>query len=257
VGRPLISINRLCKVHRSGGAAVHALHGVAFNLHVGDFVAIMGPSGSGKSTLMNVVGMLDRPTRGSYLFDGEDVVSLDDDQRAAIRCRRIGFVFQSFNLLARSTALENVEMPLIYAGLASGERRRRAAAALDAVNLAHRREHWPGRLSGGEQQRVAIARALVNDPLLILADEPTGALDSITSLEMLALLQALNQMGRTIVLVTHDAEIAAHAKRIIRLQDGRLIQDQQVIPPLDASARLIELRAIGPQRAPLPEAASA
>jgi putative ABC transport system ATP-binding protein len=252
VARPLISIDGLCKVHRYGAAKVHALREASFELHAGEFVAIMGPSGSGKSTLLNTVGMLDRPTRGSYVFDGKDVMRLDDDQCAAIRCRRIGFVFQSFNLLGRSTASENVELPLIYAGVGSGERQRRVMVALDAVRLSHRREHWPGRLSGGEQQRVAIARALVNDPLLILADEPTGALDSATSREVLSLLQGLNRTGRTILLVTHDPEVAGQARRVIRLQDGRLIQDEPVTPCSDAGARPSEQRAI----APCPRAAS-
>ena len=197
---------------------MHALRGVSLELHPGDFVAVVGPSGSGKSTLMNLLGLLDRPTEGSYFLAGQDVLELDPDQRAAVRNRRIGFVFQTFNLLARSTALENVELPLVYAGVARRERRRRAEAALASVGLADRRHHWPSQLSGGEQQRVAIARALVNDPLLILADEPTGALDSRTSLEILAHLQALNDAGRTIVLVTHDPTVARHAKRC---RDGR------------------------------------
>jgi putative ABC transport system ATP-binding protein len=192
---PLIRAIGLRKQHQVALTTVHALRGISLELGWGDFVAIVGPSGSGKSTLMNLLGLLDRPTEGSYFLAGQDVLELDPDQRAQVRNQRIGFIFQSFNLLARSTALENVELPLVYAGVARRERRRRAEAALASVGLDDRREHWPGQLSGGEQQRVAIARALVNDPLLILADEPTGALDSRTSLEILTHLQALNEAG--------------------------------------------------------------
>ncbi len=207
---------------------VHALRGISLELHPGDFVAIVGPSGSGKSTLMHLLGLLDRPTEGSYFLAGQDVLELDPDERAQVRNQRIGFVFQTFNLLARSTALENVELPLVYAGVARRERRRRAEAALASVGLGDRRDHWPSQLSGGEQQRVAIARALVNDPLLILADEPTGALDSRTSLEILAHLQALNEAGRTIVLVTHDPTVARHTRRIVMMRDGRAVREERV-----------------------------
>jgi putative ABC transport system ATP-binding protein len=219
---------------------VHALRGISLELDAGDSVAIVGPSGSGKSTLMNVLGLLDQPTVGSYSLAGQDVLRLGPDQRGEVRNRQIGFVFQSFNLLARSTAFENVELPLIYAGVSRRERRRRAEAALGSVGLRDRRDHWPSQLSGGEQQRVAIARALVNDPLLILADEPTGALDSRTSLEILAHLQALNKAGRTIVLVTHDPTVARHARRVVIMSDGRTVREERVANPLDAEAALME-----------------
>jgi putative ABC transport system ATP-binding protein len=219
---------------------VHALRGISLELHRGDFVAVVGPSGSGKSTLMHLLGLLDRPSAGSYFLAGQDMVELDPDARARVRNQRIGFVFQTFNLLARSTAFENVELTLVYAGVARGERRRRAEAALDWVGLGDRRDHWPSQLSGGEQQRVAIARALVNDPLLILADEPTGALDSRTSHEVLAHLQALNEAGRTIVLVTHDPTVAGHTKRIIAMRDGRAVREERVMERLDARAALVE-----------------
>jgi putative ABC transport system ATP-binding protein len=237
---PLIRASGLRKQHQMALTTVHALRGISLELGRGDFVAIVGPSGSGKSTLMNLLGLLDRPTGGSYFLAGQDVLELDPDQRAQVRNQRIGFIFQSFNLLARSTALENVELPLVYAGVARRERRRRAEAALESVGLDDRREHWPGQLSGGEQQRVAIARALVNDPLLILADEPTGALDSHTSLEILAELQALNEAGRTIVLVTHDPTVARHTKRIIAMRDGRAVRKEWVTERLDARAALAE-----------------
>jgi putative ABC transport system ATP-binding protein len=235
---PLIRAIDLRKEHRMAQTTVHALRGVSLELESGDFVAVVGPSGSGKSTLMNLLGLLDRPTAGSYVLAGEDVLELDPDRRAAVRNRRIGFVFQTFNLLARSTALENVELPLVYAGVSRRERRRRSEAVLASVGLADRRHHWPSQLSGGEQQRVAIARALVNDPLLILADEPTGALDSRTSLEILAHLQALNEAGRTIVLVTHDPAVARHSRRIIMMRDGRAVREELVPERLDAAAAL-------------------
>jgi putative ABC transport system ATP-binding protein len=231
---PLIRARGLRKEHQMAATTVHALRGISLELHRGDFVAIVGPSGSGKSTLMHLLGLLDRPTEGSYLLAGQDVLELDPDQRAQVRNQRIGFVFQSFNLLARSTALENVELPLMYAGVARRERRRRAAAALASVGLGDRRDHWPSQLSGGEQQRVAIARALVNDPLLILADEPTGALDSRTSLEILAHLQALNEAGRTVLLVTHDPTVARHTRRVVVMSDGRAVREERVVARLDA-----------------------
>jgi putative ABC transport system ATP-binding protein len=221
-------------------ATVYALRGVSLELHRGDFVAIVGPSGSGKSTLMNLLGLLDRPSDGAYLLAGEDVLALTPDRRARVRNQQIGFVFQTFNLLARSTAFENVELPLVYAGIARRERQRRAEAALEAVGLRDRRDHWPSQLSGGEQQRVAIARALVNDPLLILADEPTGSLDSRTGLEVLAHLQALNEAGRTIVLVTHDPTVARHAKRVVAMSDGRAVREEHVANRLDAGVALTE-----------------
>ena len=219
-------------------SAVHALRGIDLELDRGDFVAVVGPSGSGKSTLMTLLGLLDRPTEGRYFLAGQNVLALAPDRRAQVRNQQIGFVFQSFNLLARSTALENVELPLIYAGVARRERERRAEAALEWVGLRDRRNHWPSQLSGGEQQRVAIARALVNDPLLILADEPTGSVDSHTSLEILAHLQSLNAAGRTIVLVTHDPTVARHAERVIVMSDGRAIREERVADQLDAGVAL-------------------
>ena len=235
---PLIRALGLRKEHRMAATTVHALRGVSLELDSGDFVAVVGPSGSGKSTLMNLLGLLDRPSAGSYFLAGKEVLELDPDRRAAVRNRRIGFIFQTFNLLARSTALENVELPLVYAGVGRRERRRRSEAALASVGLLDRRHHWPSQLSGGEQQRVAIARALVNDPLLILADEPTGALDSRTSLEILAHLQALNEAGRTIVLVTHDPAVARHSKWILMMRDGRAVHAELVPERLDATAAL-------------------
>ena len=234
----LIRAIGLCKEHKMASSTVHALRGISVELDVGDSVAIVGPSGSGKSTLMNLLGLLDQPTAGKYFLSGQDVLRLSADERGRVRNRQIGFVFQSFNLLARSTAFENVELPLIYAGVRRRERRRRAEAALGSVGLRDRRDHWPGQLSGGEQQRVAIARALVNDPSLILADEPTGALDSRTSVEILAHLQALNRAGRTIVLVTHDPTVARHAKRVVVMKDGRAVREERVVNPLDAEAAL-------------------
>jgi len=198
----------------------------------------MGLSGSGKSTLMNLIGLLDRPSSGNLVLVGEHTTKLGHDRLASLRNRKIGFVFQSYNLLARSTTLENVEMPLVYSGLRSSKRKGRARAALETVGLSHRLTHWPSQLSGGEQQRVAIARALAGDPALILADEPTGALDSRTGLSILALFQALNRSGRTIIMVTHDQHVAQHARRILRLQDGMLIRDDPVAEPVDARAVL-------------------
>jgi putative ABC transport system ATP-binding protein len=201
-------------------------------------VAVMGPSGSGKSTLMTILGCLDTPTAGRYLLDGLDVSGLEDDDLALIRNQRIGFVFQQFNLLPRVTALANVELPMLYARIAPAERRRRAGAKLEAVGLGARAGHRPAQLSGGEQQRVAIARALVNDPILLLADEPTGNLDTRTSVEIMAVLQALHREGLTIVLVTHEPDIARHAGRILHFRDGQLVSDEAVAEPLDARALL-------------------
>lgn len=221
-------------------AVVQALRGASLELHRGDYVAVVGPSGSGKSTLMHLLGLLDRPSGGSYALDGQEMIELDPDRRARLRNQRIGFVFQTFNLLARSTAFENVELPLVYAGVPARARRRRTEAALESVGLGDRRDHWPGQLSGGEQQRVAIARALVNDPLLILADEPTGALDSRTGLEIVGHLQALNEGGRTIVVVTHDPAVARHASRVVFMHDGRTLREEHVAERLDAHAILAE-----------------
>ncbi len=220
-----IELEDVVKVYRMGSIQVQALRGVSFSVAEGEFLAIMGASGSGKSTLMNIIGCLDLPTSGRYLLDGVDVRGLNDNQLAAIRNRKIGFVFQSFNLIPRSTALHNVEMPLIYAGV-SGGRRQRAMAALDAVALADRAAHQPSELSGGQQQRVAIARALVTEPAILLADEPTGNLDSESSLEILRLLVELNDNGRTIVLITHENDIARFAKRVVRLKDGLVLDDR-------------------------------
>lgn len=226
----LIRADDLHKIYRTGGAEVHAVSGVSFRIEPGEFVAIMGPSGSGKSTLMNLLGLLDRPQSGTYYLRGQDMNALDSDTAATLRNDKIGFVFQNFNLLGRRTAIENVELPLTYAGVEKTERRRRAMRALDAVGLSHRYDHWPRQLSGGEQQRVAIARALIVDPLLILADEPTGAIDTRTGVEILELFRALNQVGRTIVVVTHDASVARFADRVLSMQDGRIVDDQVVSP---------------------------
>ena len=221
----MIELEEVTKVYRMGHVQVHALRGVSFRVAEGEFVAIMGASGSGKSTLMNIIGCLDLPTSGRYRLDGVDVRRLNDNQLAAIRNRKIGFVFQSFNLIPRSSALHNVEMPLIYAGLTAG-RRQRAMAALEAVGLAERAKHQPSELSGGQQQRVAIARALVTEPAILLADEPSGNLDSESSIEILRLLVDLNDLGRTIVLITHENDIAAFAKRVLRLKDGLVVEDR-------------------------------
>jgi putative ABC transport system ATP-binding protein len=225
----LIHTRDLVKVYRMGSGMgsheVRALDGVSVDIDGGEFVAVMGPSGSGKSTFMNVIGCLDRPTSGQYVLNSQDVSRMAGDQLAIVRNRRIGFVFQQFNLLARTPALENVELPLVYGGISKKERTERALAMLTRVGLGDRTDHHPAQLSGGQQQRVAIARALVSEPLLILADEPTGALDSKTSLEIMALFQELNRQGMTVVLVTHEHDVARYARRILTFKDGRVVSD--------------------------------
>jgi putative ABC transport system ATP-binding protein len=223
----LIHTRDLVKVYRMGGGEVRALDGVNVDIAEGEFVAVMGPSGSGKSTFMNVLGCLDRPTSGEYVLGDKRVSELAGDELAIVRNRRIGFVFQQFNLLARTPASENVELPLVYAGLPKKQRLEKAKAMLARVGLADRGHHHPAQLSGGQQQRVAIARALVTEPLLILADEPTGALDSRTSLEIMALFQELNSQGMTVVLVTHEPDVARFARRIIAFRDGKVVQDER------------------------------
>jgi len=222
----VITLEGITKVYRTGEVEVPALRGISLHIPEGEFVAIMGPSGSGKSTLMNLIGCLDQPSSGRYILDGYDVSALTDDQLAWIRNRKIGFVFQSYNLIPRASAVHNVEMPLIYAG-DNLQRRERAMAALESVGLLERAGHLPNELSGGQQQRVAVARALVTDPAILLADEPTGNLDSESSLEIMRLLRDLNQQGRTIVLITHEPDIAAFAQRVVRVRDGVIVSDER------------------------------
>jgi putative ABC transport system ATP-binding protein len=237
----IIRTEALVKDYRLGPHVVHALRGVSVAIEAGEFVAVMGPSGSGKSTFMNLLGCLDTPTSGRYLLDGRDVAGLDRNELARTRNSKIGFIFQMFNLLPRTSAVENVELPLLYSGLPSRERRRRARERLAAVGLAERAHHHPNQLSGGQQQRVAIARSLVNDPAVILADEPTGNLDTRTSIEILSLMQRLNRAGLTIVLVTHEPDIATYAGRVLTFRDGRLLRDERQPTPGDAAAALAAL----------------
>ncbi|MFC7384300.1 ABC transporter ATP-binding protein [Sphaerisporangium rhizosphaerae] len=227
---PVLDVRRVTKVYGEGDTGVQALRGVTLEVERGDFVAIMGASGSGKSTLMNILGCLDVPSAGAYLIDGTDVGALDDRQQAILRNRKIGFVFQSFNLIPRMTALANVELPLAYGGVGAGARRRRALAALDQVGLSDRVQHEPNELSGGQQQRVAVARALVTAPSLLLADEPTGNLDTKSTADVLAILDRLSDAGRTIVLITHEDDVATHAKRVVRLVDGQVVEDRRQAP---------------------------
>ncbi|MDF1489205.1 ABC transporter ATP-binding protein [Tessaracoccus caeni] len=228
--KPVIDLRDVHKTYGEGEAAVRAVDGVSLRVERGDYVAIMGASGSGKSTMMNIIGCLDTQTSGSYRLDGIDVRLLDDRQQSRIRNRKIGFIFQSFNLIARTSALSNVELPLAYAGISAKERRRRALAALDAVGLSQRVGHTPAQLSGGQQQRVAVARAMVTDPVLLLADEPTGALDSHSTEDVLDLFDRLSLGGRTVVVITHESEVAARAKRVLRMRDGLVVSDERVVP---------------------------
>ena len=236
---PVIDIRNVTKTYGNGKIEVTALDGVDLVVERGDFVAIMGPSGSGKSTLMNIIGCLDIPTKGRFSLDGVDVRTLDEAKLAEVRLRKIGFVFQSFNLIPRTSALENVELPLTYAGVKPKDRRRRALDALDAVGLGDRADHVPSELSGGQQQRAAVARALVSDPALLLADEPTGNLDSASTAEVMALFARLNGEGRTVVLITHEHEVALFARRVVRLRDGRIVSDERRAGPGGVAAPVL------------------
>ena len=232
--QPVVSVRNLKKTYMLGQTSVRALRGISLDLYPGEFVAIMGPSGSGKSTFMNLIGCLDRPSEGQYWLIGKLVSTLSNDELADVRNRLIGFVFQGFNLLSRATALSNVAMPMLYAGFSKQEREARAAKVLKLVGLGSRMHHRPSQLSGGQQQRVAIARALVNGPSLLMADEPTGNLDSRTSIEIMAIMQALNEQGLTIILVTHESDIASYAKRRVVFRDGRVVSDEPVVNPRSA-----------------------
>jgi putative ABC transport system ATP-binding protein len=243
--RPVIELEHIHKTYTMGDVQVHALRGVSLTIREGEFVAIMGASGSGKSTTMNILGCLDRPTKGTYILAGQDVSEMSKDERADIRSHKIGFVFQGFNLLSRTSALENVELPMLYAGVSSAERHTRAMESLTAVGLAGREQNHPNQLSGGQQQRVAIARSLVNDPALILADEPTGNLDSRTSVEVMEIFQRLNrERGITLVLVTHEPDIAQYAQRVVVFKDGKIRKDYQVEHQRNATEELKNLPAI-------------
>jgi len=237
---PTIKVSNLTKNYELGDNVVHALRGVSLSVSPGEFVAVMGASGSGKSTFMNVVGCLDRPTSGTYILDGIDVSSLAPDELALVRNRKVGFIFQGFNLLSRMTALGNVMLPMVYAGVSPATMEERARLALESVGLTGREDHKPNQLSGGQQQRVAIARALVNGPSIILADEPTGNLDSRTSVEVMAILQRLNAEGITIVVVTHEPDIATYCGRVVRFRDGRVIDDDRNVRPVEAVAALAQ-----------------
>jgi putative ABC transport system ATP-binding protein len=240
--RPVIELSNIHKTYTMGDVEVHALRGISLTIREGEFVAIMGTSGSGKSTTMNIIGCLDRPTSGTYILDGQDVSSMSKDERADIRNRKLGFVFQGFNLLSRTSALENVELPMLYAGLDSTERHKRAREALLSVGLADREYNHPNQLSGGQQQRVAIARSLVNQPSLILADEPTGNLDSRTSVEVMEIFQRLNrERGITLVLVTHEHDIADYADRVVVFKDGKIKKDYRIEKPRNAAEELKSL----------------
>lgn len=240
--RPVIYLDHIHKTYYMGEVQVHALRGVSLNINKGEFVAIMGASGSGKSTTMNIIGCLDRPTKGTYILDGQDVSELSKDERADIRNLKIGFVFQGFNLLSRTSALENVELPMLYANIETKERHKRAMEALEAVGLQGREQNHPNQLSGGQQQRVAIARSLVNRPALILADEPTGNLDSRTSIEVMEIFQRLNRkQGITLVLVTHEHDIAEYADRVVIFKDGKIKKDYKVTNRRDAAEELKNL----------------
>ncbi len=241
---PVVQLRDIRKTYRNGDLEVHAVRGISLDIQPGEFVAIMGASGSGKSTLMNTLGCLDRPTGGSYVLDGIDVSGLDREARADLRNQKLGFVFQGFNLLARTSALENVELPMLYSPkrVPADEMRRRALAALDIVGLAERSDHLPSQLSGGQQQRVAIARALVNEPRLLLADEPTGNLDSRTSIEVMGVFQSLNEQGITLVMVTHELDVASYCKRILVVRDGLVVRDEPVANRLNAAEELAKLR---------------
>src|SRR6185369_4969816 len=226
--KSLISMRNIWKTYQMGTEKVHALHGVSFDIPRGEYIAIIGPSGSGKSTLMNLIGCLDTPSQGEYWLNGKNVSEMDDDELARIRNQEVGFVFQTFNLLARATALHNVELPLIYGGIGASQRREMAQKALQAVDLTERMTHKPNELSGGQRQRVAIARALVNHPSILLADEPTGALDSHTSMEIMDLFERLHSEGNTIIVVTHEHDIAARAHRVVSIRDGLIEKDERI-----------------------------
>jgi putative ABC transport system ATP-binding protein len=240
--QPVIRIDDLVRTYTMGQARVRALRGVSLRIERGEYVAIMGPSGSGKSTLMNTLGCLDAPTSGRYLLDGVDVRELDEDELSDLRNRKIGFVFQGFNLVPKLSALANVELPLVYAGLSRSARRRRAVRALEAVGMGNRIDHGSNELSGGQQQRVAIARAIVTNPALILADEPTGNLDSRSTEDVLAIFEDLNDHGRTVVMITHEDDVAAHADRLVRLADGRIVADETVVAESESAVGRARLR---------------